>query len=123
MQNFIIGRIKSIKYAIKGFWLLVSTEHAIITHCITTLIFIVLGVIFSITSTEWMIQTLALGTLLAVEGLNTGLEKICDFIHPDFNKKIGEIKDVSAGAVSMIFFAVAIVLGIIYIPYIIEYFN
>ena len=67
MQNFIIGRIKSIKYAIKGFWLLVSTEHAIITHCISALIFIILGFILKINHIEWMIQTMAFGTLLAIE--------------------------------------------------------
>lgn len=122
MQNFIIGRIKSIKYAIKGFWLLVSTEHAIITHCISALIFIILGFILKINHIEWMIQTMAFGTLLAIEGLNTAIEKLCDFIHPEFNKKIGEIKDVSAGAVTMVFFAVITVLAIIYIPYIIELF-
>ena len=122
MQNFIIGRIKSIKYAIKGFWLLVSTEHAIITHCISALIFIILGFILKINHIEWMIQTMAFGTLLAIEGLNTAVEKLCDFIHPEFNKKIGEIKAVSAGAVTMVFFAVMIVLAIIYIPYIIELF-
>ena len=54
---------------------------------------------------------------MAVEGANTAIEEIANFIHPDHHPKIGYIKDVAAGAV---FFAavIAIVIGcIIYIPY------
>ena len=53
-----------------------------------------------------------------MEGLNTAVEKIADFIHPTYHERIGFIKDIAAGAV---FFAAitAIVIGlIIYVPYI-----
>ena len=70
-----------------------------------------------------MIQTMAFGTLLAIEGLNTAVEKLCDFIHPEFNKKIGEIKDVSAGAVTMVFFAVITLLAIFTYLILLNYFN
>ncbi|WP_417428871.1 diacylglycerol kinase [Halpernia sp.] len=55
--------------------------------------------------------------VLVTEIINTTIEKLCDFVEPSFNKKIGIIKDISAGAVllSTIF---AIVIGaIIYWPY------
>lgn len=119
MKKFVIGRLKSMGYALQGFWLLIRTEDAIITHSIGCLLFAGLGLYFQITPDQWMFQFLAFGTLLAVEGLNTGLEKLCDFVHPDFHKKIGEIKDVAAGAVTMIFLAVGAVLAFIYIPYLI----
>ena len=48
---------------------------------------------------------------------NTAVEKIADFIHPDYHERIGFIKDIAAGAV---FFAAltAIAIGcIIYFPY------
>ena len=32
--NFIFGRIRSIKYAAKGGWLLIRTEHSIIAQLI-----------------------------------------------------------------------------------------
>ena len=74
------------------------------------------GFIFNISHEEWLIQTLAVGLILSVEGLNTAAEKIADFIHPDYHERIGFIKDIAAGAV---FFAAmtAIALGLmIYIP-------
>jgi diacylglycerol kinase (ATP) len=73
---------------------------------------------FKITASEWLFQTLAIGLVMSVEGINTAVEKIADFIHPNYNEKIGFIKDIAAGAV---FFAAitAIVIGlIIYVPYI-----
>ena len=56
-------------------------------------------------------QVLAICLVLTAESLNTAIEKIADFIHPDHNKKIGFIKDISAGAV---FFAAIFALFIIY---------
>jgi diacylglycerol kinase len=35
---------------------------------------------------------------MSVEGLNTAIEKMADFIHPD-HQRIGFIKDIAAGAV------------------------
>ena len=66
--------------------------------------------------TEWLFQTLAIGLILVAESLNTAIEKIADFVHPEYHKQIGHIKDISAGAA---FFAAifAIIIGlIIYIP-------
>ena len=37
--------------------------------------------------------------MLGIEGLNTAVEKIADFIHPEFHERIGFIKDIAAGAV------------------------
>ena len=54
--------------------------------------------------------------VLIAESLNTAIEKLGDFVHPDYHKKMGHIKDISAGAA---FFAAifAIIIGlIIYIP-------
>ena len=71
---------------------------------------------FNISTTEWLFQTLAIGLVLSIEGLNTAVEKVADFIHPEYHERIGFIKDIAAGAV---FFAAmtAIAIGlIIYLP-------
>lgn len=74
------------------------------------------GFYFEISKTDWLFQTLAIGMVLSIEGLNTAVEKIADFIHPDFHHKIGFIKDIAAGAV--LFAALtAVAIGlIIYYP-------
>ena len=118
--SFILGRIKSIKYALKGAFRLISTEHSIITQIIFAILMTFLGVYVNISKTEWILQILSIGLVISIEGLNTAIESLADFIHPEYHKKIGIIKDIAAGSV---FFAAltAIIIGcIIYVPYFIE---
>ena len=57
------------------------------------------GLYFELSTTEWIIQILVIGLIMTVEGINSAIEEIADFIHPEYHKKIGLIKDISAGAV------------------------
>ena len=74
------------------------------------------GFYFEISNTEWILQILAIGLVLGIEGLNTAVEKIADFVQPEFDEKIGFIKDISAGAVMLVSIAASIIGLIIYIP-------
>ncbi len=115
-ETFAGKRLKAFKYAIKGAYLLIRHEASVQVQTAIAIITIFAGFYFDISNIEWMLQILAIGLVLSVEGINTASEKIADFVHPDFHNKIGFIKDVAAGAV---FFAAvsAILIGcIIYIP-------
>ena len=114
MIKFITGRIKAIFYSIKGAFLLLKTEHSIQAQSFIALLFVVAGFYFEISDIEWLFQILAICLVLCAESLNTAIEKIADFIHPDYNNKIGFIKDVAAGAV---FFAAIFALVTIYFIY------
>lgn len=114
--SFLIGRIRSIRYAFRGLWLLATTEHSIISQLIIGGMMCIAGFYFNLNKTEWMFQIIAIGMVLTAESLNTAIEKLCDYLQPDFDKKIGFIKDLSAGAVTFAAIAAIIVGGIIYIP-------
>lgn len=117
-KTFLTGRLKSFGFALKGAIKLITTEHSIMVQSSIGVIMIIAGFYFHISHEEWMIQTLAMGLVLGIEGLNTAVEKIADFIHPEYHERIGFIKDIAAGSV---FFAAmtAIAIGcLIYIPYI-----
>ena len=117
MYDFITGRIRGGGYAFKGAWLLIKHEPSIQVQFLLAIIMTIAGFYFDITATEWIMQLLAIGLVMCSEGLNTAVENIADFVHPDFHVKIGRIKDVAAGAV---FFAaiIAVIIGaIIYVPY------
>ncbi len=117
---FFIGRVKSFRYAFKGAFLLITTEHSVITQFLLAAILIISGFLFNITKTEWLFQVLAIGLVLSIEGLNTAVEKLCDFIHSDYHKHIGFIKDIAAGAVTFAALTAMVVILIIYSPYIYE---
>ena len=115
-NSLLTGRLKSVKYAFLGAVKLITTEHSIMVQFSLGIIMSIAGIYFQISSTEWLFQTLAIGLVMSIEGLNTAVEKIADFIHPNYHERIGFIKDIAAGAV---FFAAmtAIAIGlIIYIP-------
>ncbi len=115
-NSFFTGRLKSVVYAFKGMIKLITTEHSVMVQFSIGIGMMFAGCFFNISATEWMFQILAIGLVLAVESLNTAIEKIADFIHPDYHEKIGFIKDIAAGAV---FFAAltAIAIGLfIYVP-------
>ena len=115
-KKFLSGRFKSLGFALKGAIKLATTEHSVMVQSSIAVLLVIAGFYFEISREEWMFQTLAIGLVLAIEGLNTAVEKVADFIHPEFHEKIGFIKDIAAGAV---FFAAmtAITIGcFIYIP-------
>lgn len=115
-DGFLKGRLRSIKFALKGMWLLVSTEDSIKAQSFFALLVIIAGFYFDISSVEWMLQLLAIGLVLVAESLNTAIEKVADFIHPDYHEKIGFIKDIAAGAPSFAAIISLIIAGIIYVP-------
>ncbi|EGV44937.1 diacylglycerol kinase family protein [Bizionia argentinensis JUB59] len=115
-ESFFINRLKSITYAFKGAFILVTTEASIKVQFFIGILMTFAGFYFKISTTEWLIQIATIGLIMALEGVNTAIEEIADFVHPDFHKKIGLIKDMAAGAV-FIFAITAIIMGcIIYIP-------
>ena len=99
MIQFIKGRTKAIFYSLKGAFYLIKTEHSIQAQLFFSVCFIIAGFYFNISKIEWLFQVLAICLVLSTESLNTAVEKLADFIHQNYHKKIGVIKDVSAGAV------------------------
>ena len=108
MLSFISTRFRRVLTAIKGMLLLIKTEASI---------FIFLGFYFELDVNDWIKQIMIFGFIISIEALNTAIEKICDFVNPDYNKKIGFIKDISAGAVSFAVVASLIAIVLIYYPY------
>ena len=118
-KSFIINRLKSTIYACSGAFTLLKTEASIQVQLVISTIIIIAGIYFEISAVEWMFQVTAIGLVMSLEGVNTAIEAIADFIHPEYHKKIGLIKDIAAGAVFIAATAAIIIGLIIYIPKII----
>jgi diacylglycerol kinase (ATP) len=115
-DSFFMGRLRSLRFALRGAWLLIRTEHSIMVQIALGLMVTILGFFMHLSQIEWLIQLLAIGMVLVAESLNTAIEKLCDFVHPEYHKKIGFIKDISAGA-SAFAAIIAILIGLlIYLP-------
>lgn len=119
-DSFLKGRVKSLNCTVKGAFMLLKTEHSIMVPSNGGFVFVLAGFYFRISKTEWMFQILGIGTILTAESLNTAVEILCDFIHPDYHKKIGFTKDIASGAMTFAVTSVLIILIIIYYPYLHE---
>lgn len=115
-DSYLKGRLRSLKFAIKGMWLLATTEDSIKAQLFIGILAVVAGFYFDISNIEWMIQLIITALVLVAEASNTAVEKMADFVHPDYHKKIGFIKDIAAGAPAFAALFAIIVAAIIYIP-------
>jgi len=122
IDSFLRGRLRSLKFALKGTWLLITTEDSIKAQLFFGVISVIIGFIFSISPVEWMVQLLCIALVLVAESLNTAIEKTADFIHPEYHEKIGFIKDIAAGAPAFAAIFSLIIAAIIYLPKILELF-
>ena len=115
-ESFFVNRLKSVAFAFNGAWLLLKTEPSIKIQVCIGITMTLIGFLVDLSATEWILQSLTIGIIIALEGLNTAIEEIADFIHPEYHPKIGLIKDLAAGAVFIFALVALIVGGIIYFP-------
>ena len=115
-ESFLSNRIKSIGYAFKGAWYLLKTESSIKVQFGIAILVTMAGFYYDISKTEWLIQIGFIGLVMSIEGLNTAVEYVADFIHPEHHQAIGRIKDIAAGAVFIASVAAVIAAFVIYFP-------
>jgi diacylglycerol kinase (ATP) len=115
-DSFLVNRLKSIGWAFKGALLLFKTEASIKVQLGVAVLVTITGFYFEISKTEWLFQIAMIGLVMSIEGINTAIEYMADFIHPEHHKTIGHIKDIAAGAVFIASISAIIVAAIIYYP-------
>tara|TARA_B100000809_G_scaffold265414_2_gene324175 strand:- start:759 stop:1127 length:369 start_codon:yes stop_codon:yes gene_type:complete len=115
-DSFLVNKLKSVGYAFKGAVYLIRTESSIKIQVFCAIAVTIAGCYFDISRTEWLFQIAFIGLVVSLEGMNTAIERIADFIHPERHEAIGKIKDIAAGAVLIAAICAAIAALIIYIP-------
>ncbi len=115
-DSFLRKRQKGIGYAFKGFCKLLKNEASFQVQAIIAGLITIAGFYFNISTTEWVFQILVIALVMGIEGLNTAIESLADFVHPEQNQKIGDLKDLAAGAVFISAISAIIIACIIYIP-------
>lgn len=115
-DSFLVNRLKSVGWAYQGALILLRTEASIKIQFAIAILVTIAGFYFEISTTEWLFQVAMIGLVMSIEGVNTAIEAIADFVHPDHHASIGHIKDVAAGAVFIAAISAVIVAAIIYYP-------
>lgn len=107
---------KSFQYAIKGILHGVRSERNLKFHVFATAVVLSASYLTGLSVNEWMIIIILIGGMIALELVNTAIEKAVDLITEDFHPLAGLAKDLAAGAVLVFAVCSAIIGMIIFIP-------
>ena len=112
--------IDNFRNAFSGISILVKEGKIFRVHLLIAISVIVAGILFKIEKHEWLMIILTIGMVLTAEGINTSLEKLSDYLTPDFDHVIKKVKDIAAAAVLIASLSAALLGLIIFIPYLAE---
>lgn len=90
---------KSFLNAFRGLFLMIRSERNFQLELLALVVNIFLIIYLRLSETDAIFILIISFAVLTAEIFNTAIEKICDFIQPEFDHRIGFIKDISAGAV------------------------
>ncbi|MCI5050749.1 MAG: diacylglycerol kinase family protein [Candidatus Pacebacteria bacterium] len=110
------GVLRSAKNSLRGFRVLMRNEYNLYIQLFFAAIAIAFGFVFEISLTEWAIQIAVIGLVIFSELVNTAIEKTMDLVHPNYDERVRDIKDLASGSV-LFMVIVSIAAGLlIYIP-------
>jgi diacylglycerol kinase len=94
-----IRHARSFSYAFSGILHAIINEANFRVQIFITIIAIVLGIYYKISTIEWSVLVLSLGFLLSAELINTTVEEFVDHLVQEHHEGARVIKDLSAGYV------------------------
>lgn len=105
------------KHAFRGLFLMLAKERNFKIQLALFILVIILGFVFQVSRQDWIALILVSALVLALETINSAIEKTCDLITEETNSKIKNIKDISAAAV-LLASIFALIIGILtFLPY------
>ena len=108
------------KYGCNGIRLALINSKLLLLYTFSA-ISLIACYIFHASEMEWFSVLICSGVLMALEMINTSIEKICDMIDSNPNLQIKVIKDISSGAVLMFTIFTFFVGCMIFIPKLLMY--
>lgn len=114
-------RLMSFVYAFAGLKLVLRNEHNLWLHLSLCTVVVFLGLFLDVSLIDWCVLIICIGAVISAEIFNTAIEHIANFIQPEHDDRIRDIKDLGAAAVIFVAFTSLTVGMIIFIPKIISY--
>jgi len=117
-RKFSIVRLfHSFMYASRGIINLLRSEQNARIHLVYAIVVGTLAYIFSISRLEAIILFFAVVLVIAMEVINTAMEKMLDIVKPESSKSVEFIKDSMAGAVLIASIIALVVTILVFLPY------
>lgn len=100
---------KSFLYAVRGLKVCIS-ERNMRFHLSAAVLVTAFSLVYGLDRTEFGLLFFAIGLVVALEAINTAVERLTDLVSPGFHPLAGMAKDIAAGAV-LVGAATAAVIG------------
>lgn len=115
-SNFFV----SFGHAVDGISYVVSHERNFLIELVFAILVAIASFILKVSLIEWCLLVVVIGIVLALEMVNTAIERCVDLVTKDYRELARIAKDVSAGAV-LVMSMFSVILGIlIFLPKIID---
>lgn len=108
--------MQSFRFAFNGVRTFFREEHNARIHFAATVAVFTGAWLFQLTVNEIILLIIVTGFVWAAEIFNTAIEKIMDFISPEYHPGVKRIKDLSAAAVLIAALTALITGSVIFIP-------
>jgi undecaprenol kinase/diacylglycerol kinase (ATP) len=108
--------IKAVQHAAVGIVYFFKQERNGKIQGFIGILAILMGAWLHITAIEWILVILCIAVVIALEMINTAIEKTANFITSEFHPHIKNIKDIAAAAVLWAAICSTIIGAIIFLP-------
>ena len=108
--------INSFRFAFRGFKIIFQEEQSFIIQLAAGLFVFFLMFYLEMTSLERAVLVIVISLILTLEIINTAVERILDVIEPNYNEKIGKIKDLISTAVLCVSLSSVVIAYLIVLP-------
>ncbi len=112
---------KSFFFAFQGLKTALVQEPNFRIHIIIATLALTLGVVFKITTIEWLLLTFTIFYVITLELLNTVLESLVNLVSPEIQPFAKIAKDVSAACVLLAAILSVIVGSVLFLPKILAF--
>lgn len=109
-----VSYVKRFNHSFRGIWLFIKHDQGL--HILSSFVPISLGILFKISTTEWLFIIMTCGLVIIAEAFNTAIEVDIDLTSPEYHPYARDTKDISAGAVLITATMALIVASIIFLP-------
>ncbi|MEK5426777.1 diacylglycerol kinase family protein [Cytobacillus sp. FSL R7-0680] len=108
--------VSSFYFAFIGVITAFKAERNLKIHFVMTVLVIFFGIIFELTKTEWLLISFAIAGMIALELMNTAIERVVDLVTTEQHPLAKQAKDIAAGAV-LIYAVLTVIIGLsIFLP-------
>jgi diacylglycerol kinase len=116
MRNKIHKHGISVRHALEGVAWALKTQPNYQIHIVLSIIALVGAYVYNISQYELLMIILLISVGLAIETVNTSIERAADAIDTQWREDIKQTKDLAAGAMLLFAIGAVVIAGMIFLP-------